>query len=191
MPIVEDVGEAFEDFEEILDAARRGDGAAFERLFRWLAPAVAGYLRARRVEDPDDLANEVFLRAFRGIARFRGDADGFRSWIFTIAHNAALDDRRRDARRPRTVVTRLLRDEPAVPDAADGALDRLGRERVEALLERLPRDQREVFLLRVLGDLSVSQTADVLGKTYEAVKALQRRGAANLKRELSGEPVPK
>jgi RNA polymerase sigma-70 factor (ECF subfamily) len=76
-------------------------------------------------------------------------------------------------------------------DAADDVIERLALERVQALIDELAPDQRDVFLLRVLGDLSVAQTAAVLGKTYEAVKALQRRGAAALKRQLIEEPVPK
>jgi RNA polymerase sigma-70 factor (ECF subfamily) len=110
--------------------------------------------------------------------------------MFTIAHNAALDDRRRVRRRPLTTVldaeARLI-----TPDVADDVVERLARDRVAALIDELAPDQREVFLLRVLGDLSISQAAAVLDKSYEAVKALQRRGAAALLRLLEQEGVPK
>jgi RNA polymerase sigma-70 factor, ECF subfamily len=179
-----------DDFESTLVGAQAGLGWAFEALFAWLGAPVASFLRARRVEDPDDLANEVFLRAFRTIRTFRGDADRFRSWMFTIARNAALDDQRRTRRRPR--LTELGEADPLpTRDIADDVVERLARDRVESLIAGLPPDQRDVFLLRVLGDLSIAQTAAVLDKSYEAVKALQRRGAANLTRLLAAEGVPK
>jgi RNA polymerase sigma-70 factor (ECF subfamily) len=58
---------------------------------------------------------------------------------------------------------------------------------VHALLERISPDQSEVLLLRIVADLSVDETAAVVGKSYEAVKALQRRGLAALRRQLSEE----
>jgi len=181
-----------DDFDTVLAAAQRGDGRAFEAIFRELGGPVAGYLRARGAEDPDDLANEVFVRVFRAIGTFRGSDARFRSWVFTIAHNAVLDERRRARRRP--VGAEPPSDVGAVaaaPDASEQVLERLARERVERLLGRLAPDQRDVFLLRVVGDLSISETAAVLGKSYEAVKALQRRGAATLRQLLESEGVPK
>lgn len=64
---------------------------------------------------------------------------------------------------------------------------RLARERVDALLDRLSPDQREVIALRVVADLTVEQTAAALGKSYEAVKTLQGRGLAALRRATSEE----
>jgi RNA polymerase sigma-70 factor (ECF subfamily) len=71
-------------------------------------------------------------------------------------------------------------------------LTRLAEDRVRALLDHLSPDQREALMLRVVADLSVEETAAVMGKGYEAVKALQRRGLATLRRQLSeGEGVPR
>jgi RNA polymerase sigma-70 factor (ECF subfamily) len=184
------VGTTIDDFGATLAGAQAGQGWAFEALYASLGAPIAAYLRAKRVEDADDLANEVFLRAFRNIRTFRGDADRYRSWMFTIARNAALDDQRRARRRPSTTELDALVS-PATRDVAEEVLEDLSRDRVERLIAGLPPDQRDVFLLRVLGDLSISQTAAVLDKSYEAVKALQRRGAAALIRMLAAEGVPK
>jgi RNA polymerase sigma factor (sigma-70 family) len=181
---------AMEEFELTFAAAKRGDGQAFARLYEWLAAPVHGYLRSRRVADAEGMTNDVFLRAFKNVSSFSGDGEHFRSWVFTIAHNATLDERRRAARRPADIGLAVVPEQPT-SDAADDALETLARERIERLLGRLAPDQRDVFLLRVLGDLSVAQTAEVLGKSYEAVKALQRRGAASLKKLLADEGVPK
>ena len=169
-----------------LERARAGDARGFDELFGATGAAVAGYLRGRGVGDPDGVANEVFVRAFRTLHTFQGDGERFRSWLFAIAHNAAIDDARR--RRRRVVEVPL----DAAPEAAGGdveadVLDRLAQERVRALLARLSPDQRDVLLLRIVADLSVEETARVLGKGHEAVKGLQRRGLAALRRALSSE----
>src|SRR5258706_13212650 len=93
------------DDDDELDAAiaraRSGDARGFEVLFHALSGAVAGYLRARSVGDPEGVANDVFLRAFRTVQTFEGDGSRCRSWISTIAHHAAVDAVRRRQRRDR------------------------------------------------------------------------------------------
>ncbi len=169
-----------------IERAQAGDQRGFETLFRALGASVAGYLRVRGVVDPDGVANEVFVRAFRTIHTFHGDGDRFRSWIFTIAHHAAVDDARR--RRRRVVETPLAKAREAVGgDVESDALAHLAHERVEALLSSLSDDQHDVLMLRVVADRSVSETAAILGKSHEAVKALQHRAVAALQRVLSSD----
>jgi len=125
---------------------------------------------------------------FRSIRTFEGDGTRFRSWLFTVAHNAAIDDARR--RRRRVVETSLEAvAEPVGGDVEDDVIARLAHERVRALLDRLSPDQRDVLLLRIVADLSVEDTAGVVGKSQDAVKALQRRGLAALRRALADEGV--
>lgn len=172
------MGEAF---EPVLAAARAGEAWAFRRLFGWLGRPVAGYLRGAGVEDPDDLANEVFLRVFGAVDRFEGGEDRFRSWVFSIAHNLVIDERRRRARRPVTAPLESAA-EPSVAGAEEAVLVALGDERVRGLLAGLAPDQRDVVLLRIVADLSIEDTAQALGKTPGAVKALQHRAMATLRR---------
>jgi RNA polymerase sigma-70 factor (ECF subfamily) len=181
-------------FEARLDGARRHEPAAFTALYEWLAGTVAAYFRAHGSAEPDDLTSDVFLRAFQGLGRFSGDVDGFRSWVFTIAHHRLVDERRRRRRRPEP--------EPFAPsappvaaaarsddDPAARALDALGTERVRRLLDRLPADQRDVVVLRILGDLSIAQVARAIGRSEGAVKQLQRRGLIAVRRILETEGV--
>ena len=143
-------------------------------------------MRSRGTADPDGVANDVFLRAFRTIHTFRGDGPRFRAWIFTIAHHAAIDDARRRHRR--------VKEEPLdrAPDPSGGnveseVLANLAHERVETLLAELSPDQRDVLVLRIVADLSIADTAAVLDKSIEAVKALQRRGLDALRRAISSQ----
>jgi RNA polymerase sigma-70 factor (ECF subfamily) len=179
-------------FSPVLEAAQVGAGWAFTQLFQAYGPAVAGYLRVQRVPDPDGLANEVFLRVFRGIERFEGSEDKFRSWVFTIAHHVLVDEFRRASRRP---MEQDGGDDIIVLEsggnAEDDAMDRLADGEVRELLDGLAPDQRDVLLLRVVGDLTVEQVAETLGKTPGAVKQLQRRGLESLRRKISlSEAVP-
>ena len=178
------------DFDSVLRAAQSGAPWALERLYQVLSPAVLGYLRIQGATDPEDLANEVFLGVFQRIGAFAGDEDKFRSWVFTIAHSRLIDDRRRTSRRPRLVqnATEFAVDRPG-GDAEQDALVRLSSQRVQALCEELVADQRDVLLLRLMAGLTVEAIAESLGKSEGAVKALQRRGLANLRKILEGDPV--
>jgi RNA polymerase sigma-70 factor (ECF subfamily) len=175
-----------EDIDLLVDAARAGGGWAFERLWAALSPQVAGYLRARGVPEPDDVTSEVFLAAFRGIDRFTGDGRAFRTWLFTIAHHKGVDAFRSA---PREWATQDVDDGRVWPSAEDVALDELAAEDVAALFARLSDDQRAVLVLRIVGELTLAEVAIALGKPVGAVKSLQHRGLARLRKMIAREPV--
>jgi RNA polymerase sigma factor (sigma-70 family) len=168
-------------FDDILAAAQAGAGWAFEALYRDLSPAVTGYLRMHGAAEPDDLASETFLGVFTGLAGFRGDEDALRAWVFTIAHRRLVDDWRRRSRRPQVADDAGDLSELPGGDVEDDALTRVGAETVRRLCATLPDDQRSVLLLRILGDLTVEQVADAMGRSVGSVKALQRRGLRALR----------
>ena len=172
-------------FPEVLAAAQVGAGWAFEVLYRDLAPAVTGYLRLQGAAEPDDLASETFIGVFRGVAAFRGDEAGFRAWVFTIGRRRLVDDWRRHGRRPLLSEDRADASREYVGgDVEEDALALMSSRTVQEVCARLPDDQRDVLLLRILADLTAEQTAAVLGKTAPAVKALQRRALTTLRSEI-------
>ncbi len=178
---------------EVIAGARRGEDWALERIYIQLAPSVLGYLRGQGVRDPEDAASEVFVGLVRGLGRFDGDEDDLRTWVFSIAHRRAVDDRRRRARRPEEATEPAGLEERLVSvsagDVEAEAMERLGTGWAVRALSALAPDQRAVILLRVLADLSVDQVAAVLGKSRGAVKSLQRRGLAAIARALDREAV--
>jgi RNA polymerase sigma factor (sigma-70 family) len=176
-------------FNALLEAARAGSEQAWAEIFEWLAPLVLGYLRANRAPEPEDTLSEAFLQAARDLQRFEGDARRFRAWLFSIAHNRLIDARRAAARRPVEPVAEPPEPVVVADAAADEALARIDREEVHRVLDRLSPDQRAVLLLRVLGELTVGEAAEALGKRPGAIKALQRRGLAAVRRELAKEGV--
>jgi RNA polymerase sigma factor (sigma-70 family) len=172
-------------FPGVLTAAQAGAGWAFEVLYRDLAPAVTGYLRLQGAPEPDDLASETFISVFNGLAAFRGDEAGLRGWVFTIARRRLVDDWRRRGRRPIPVQdgADAMR-EYGGGDVEEEALASMSFRTVHEVCMRLPDDQRDVLLLRILADLTVEQVAAVLGKTAPAVKALQRRALATVRTNI-------
>ena len=172
-------------FDEVLDAARSGSEAAFAVLYRSLAPAMLAFARGRGAPDPEDVVAETMTSVARNLGRFHGDQGAFRSWAFTIAYRRVMDDRRRAARRP---VVRPLSDTEDWASAlrpAEGIVDDLASAPVLDALRRLAPAQRDVVLLRVVGDLSVREVASVLGKREGAVKMIQSRALDQLRRDLS------
>jgi RNA polymerase sigma factor (sigma-70 family) len=152
------------------------------QVYRSLAPAVLGYLRSIRAPDPEDVLGEVFLQVTRDLPRFRGNEAALRRWIFSIAHNRAMDAHRRSSRRPPTLTTGgdgLVEAIPTIdsPDPFDPEL-------VQALAE-LTSDQREVIVLRFVADLPLEAVAKITGRKVGAVKALQHRALENLEKAVS------
>lgn len=178
-------------FDTTLAAARAGEDWAWAALYRELAPAVLGYLRAHGAAEADDLTGQVFLDVVRGLSRFRGDERAFRAWVFTVAHHDLLDERRRRARKPaQPMPPEELTEVGPHGNSEEEAVRGLSAERVRRILDRLSPAQRDVLSLRIFGDLTIEQVARVVRKRPGAVKALQRRGLAAVLRELQREGVP-
>jgi len=157
------------------------------QLYRVLAPAVLGYLRTQRIPDPEDALGEVFLQVARDLDRFRGDEAALRRWVFSIAHNRAMDAHRKAARRRSTLEAEL--GEAAASASGPGGHappppDPLDPELVDALAT-LSADQREVVVLRFVADLPLEAVAKITGRKVGAVKALQHRALENLRRAVS------
>jgi len=179
-----------ERFTGLIEAARGGDEGAWSEIYGELAPPVLGYLRGSGAPDPEDTLSEAFLQVARDLARFNGDWTRFRAWVFTIAHHRLIDARRSASRRPVELVAEPPEDERAIAeDAADEALARIGQDEVLRVLQALSAEQRAVLLLRVIGDLTIEDVAKALGKRAGAIKQLQRRGLAAVRRELGRQGV--
>lgn len=169
-------------FDGVITAAQVGADWAWTLLYRSVAPNILGYLRARGAHDEENLLGEVFLQVARNIGGFTGDEDGFRSWVFLVAHHRLLDERRTQRRRPATAMAEV----PDAPggSAEDEAIEGLLSYEARKLLDVLTPEQREVVLLRVFADLPLEEVARIVQRPLSAVKALQRRGHARLRKQI-------
>jgi RNA polymerase sigma-70 factor (ECF subfamily) len=178
--------------EALAARAAAGDEPAFEDLVIRHQPRV--FRLARRLTgndgDAQDAVQETFLQVYRGLPSFRGDAR-FSTWMYRIATNAALMQRRARARRPaESLESYLPRFDVAgghaatpaelqAPCQAEEVLDRrLLAEKARAGIDRLPDLYREAFVLRDLEELPTSEVAEVLG--LEAATVRQRVHRARL-----------
>ena len=171
-------------FASVLASAKLGGQRAWTMLYNELSGPVLGYLRVQGASEPEDLLGEVFLHIARKIGTFEGDAAGFRSWVFMVAHNRVIDERRRRGRRPVELVTpEQLEPVEAKVDVETAAMNAMATDRVNALLSKLTPDQRAVLHLRMVGGFTIDEIATILGKPPGAVKALQRRALGAIKRD--------
>ncbi len=155
--------------------------AAAELVGRHTAP-LARFLAMQGVPDGEleDLVQEAFFRAFRGLKGFRGGAS-FRTWLASIGSNLVKDRRRQWARRPTVELAPDLPDRSA--DPAGEAEAGWTAARLQEELGRLPRLQREVFLLRAQEGLEYAEISAGLGISegsarvhfHHAVKRLKER----------------
>ena len=174
---------------ELVARARDGDQAAFEELVR--ATYADTYTLARRLtgneEDASDVVQESYLRAYRGLKRFRGDAQ-FSTWLYRITANCAATHMGRRSRRRTDVLPddAVLVDTNAERDPSARADATLLRDRLELALEDLPPKLRAVVLLRDVYDLPHEAIAAELGISESAAKVRLHRARRKLREQVFG-----
>jgi RNA polymerase sigma-70 factor, ECF subfamily len=169
-----------EQFTAVLAAAQEGSEEAFSRLWEDGNPALLRYLRVIAPE-AEDVAADTWLQVVRGLARFRGDEQAWRAWLFTIARRRAIDQRRYRARRPVRPLDEIpLGQLPVSPDAADLAIEHMRTRSAMALVARLPTQQAEVILLRVVGGLDTETVARLVGRSPGSVRVAAHRALRRL-----------
>ena len=159
--------------------AKGGNENAFRELYRSVHPALLRYLWVLVGQDAEDIASEAWLQIARDLPSFRGDADGFRGWATTIARNRAMDHLRSQRRRPAEPVDELA-ERPAPGDTAESAVDSMATDAALAMIAKLPKDQAEAVLLRVVVGLDAKAAGKVLGKRAGAVRTSAYRGLRKL-----------
>ena len=175
-----------EGFEGVLAAARTGAEWAWTALYRQLAPAILGYLRAQGAPEPEDLTAEVFFQIVKSLHQFEGSEAAFRSWVFVIAHRKLVDDSRYRGRRPiEPAASGVVEAHASSGNVEEEAITGLTADRVSELMAELTPEQRDVLLLRILGELTVPEVAEAIGKRPRAVQALQQRALSRLRKRLS------
>lgn len=168
-----------------IESARRGDLAAMERLYdahRSMVFAV-GLSVCGNGSDADEVLQETFLRAFRSLGEWRGQAQ-FATWLYSIALRTALNWKSRFVRRPR----------PAAPEEFTVPEDRLVQreelDRLSQAIEDLPVQQRLVLTLKHLKGLSLAEIAGLQGCAVGTVKSNLHHAMAKLKDALAGSLAP-
>jgi RNA polymerase sigma-70 factor (ECF subfamily) len=172
------------DEANLVQRAKRGDPAAFAEIYDRCQPAIYRYVyyQVNDTATAEDLTGEVFVRLVEKIDRFTYRGRPLLAWLYTIARNLITDHRRRTRHdQPLELEKQPISDASNVESTVEHTL---AQYRVVKAIEGLTDDQRQVILLKFIEGVDNATAADVLGKSINAVKALQHRALASLRRIL-------
>ncbi len=181
--------------EELVARSIGGDADSFNELVvRWERPIYAlAYRTIGREEDARDVCQETFLRAFRGLPGFRGQAK-FSSWLYRIALNLCRDWIRRERRAPIVQAPDDvdLVELAAAAEPSESIEDLVARRDLAASVERamalLPEEQRTAIVLKEYHGLTFQEIADLMNCPLSTVKTRLYQGLTVLRRELAKQP---
>ena len=168
----------------LIRRAQEGDKQAIGELYRLHVDVIYRYIWARVRDEnvTEDLTAQVFLKALEGLPSYRPSGKPFLAWLYRIAYARVVDHWRKQERRvevplEETLPAREPRPEELLEAEADWvtAID---------LVAQLTDDQQDVVILRFIGEMSLAEVAETLGKTVGATKAIQYRALASLARFL-------
>jgi RNA polymerase sigma-70 factor, ECF subfamily len=179
------------ELDDTLARARRLDSSALAQIHDRYYPEVYRYVRYRLDDQQacEDITSEVFLRFLDALHRQRGPTKSLRGWLMGTASNLVNDHLRHHYARP----TENLEDNGETENLNDGMSpessldDSLQRRNVRQAVRQLTMEQQHVLALRFSEERSLDETARIIGKSVTAVKALQFRALASLRRLLREE----
>ena len=173
----------------LVELAQHGDTEAFGQLYDHYVTAIFRFIYAKvgTTQLAEDLTAETFLRALRSLHTFQWRGKDFGAWLTVIARNLTNDHYK--ARRTRSEFVSDSLPERADPGRGpeDDILASLSNEELMEAVGSLPVDQRDCVLMRFVQEMSIAETAQVLGRSEGAIKQLQLRAVRSLAKMLTAE----
>lgn len=165
-----------------LEELRSGDDRAWALLYDMLAADLLAFIRRIGGRDPEDILGETMLQLVRDLKKYSGDVSGLRPWAFRIARNRVIDAGRSRGRRPLEIP---LDDTEPLNVSSELASDPIDLVRLSSMFSGLTVEQREVLWVRYVADFSVAETAEITGRTPDAVTSISFRAINRLRYLLS------
>jgi RNA polymerase sigma-70 factor (ECF subfamily) len=166
----------------LLGRAQRGDRDAFAALYRANVQAIFRYI-LHRVGDAalaEDFTADVFVRALKSLATYEDQGKPLVAWLYRIAHARVVDHYRRVGRRPVEDDIDEGSEVAVQPDMDQSLLRRQMAQMLRQAITGLTDEQQQVVVLRFVEGCSLEDTAQVMGKNANAIKALQHRALRSL-----------
>jgi RNA polymerase sigma-70 factor (ECF subfamily) len=175
----------------LVAAAQAGDAEAFGLLYDRYVDLVYRYVyyRVGGKALAEDLVSETFLRALRRIGTFEWQGRDFAAWLITIARNIVADHYKSGRFRLEVSTADMIDADRATDGPEDSVLDGITNASLLDAVKKLNSEQQECVVLRFLHGMSVIETAQAMGKSEGAIKALQYRAVRTLGRMLPKELI--
>jgi RNA polymerase sigma-70 factor (ECF subfamily) len=167
---------------KLIQKAQSGDEQAFGEIYNELAAPIYKFIsfKTSDPEEAEDLLQQVFMKVWAGLGKLSLHDLHFTAWIYTIAGNTIRDHFRKVYRRPQTVSLDPALDIASKEDSSRAVSSSLDGVLVQAALEKLPPEYKQVLELRFMQELSIVETAKALGKSSVATRVLQHRAMKKL-----------
>lgn len=171
--------------QELVKRAVQGDQDAFARLYESHFDRIYRYvvLKIGNMAEAEDMAQQVFIKAYESMGSYRWQGIPFSAWLFRIAHNQMVDFVRKESKKHTVPFDESL---PVLSnsDPEHDAEVKIEMEKVVLASRKLTRAQREVINLRFAGGLSIAEAAKTMRKSEGAIKALQHSAILALRKTL-------
>ena len=170
----------------IIDRAKKGDKTAsgelysiyFDQIYRYL------FLKLNDRQEAEDLTQNVFISALKNIQSYKErDGASFSSWIYRIAHNKYIDALRKQNKAYHTPIDEAYDLSSDEPSAQENMERKEQMAQILKTVKSLTDAQQEVVALRFGRELSIAQTAQIMGKSEGAIKALQHAAVKSLQKK--------
>jgi RNA polymerase sigma-70 factor (ECF subfamily) len=179
-----------EEVNRLVDRAIGGDTAAYGELYDLYITRVYSHVfyRVRNSRDAEDLAQQVFINAWKAIRRYKRTSTPFIAWLLKIAHNLVVDFYHSKK------IVPSLEESAEIPSREKGPQDiaelKFDQEKIRNAILRLPDKQQQVIIMKFIEGFSYEEIAAVLNKSQGAVRVIQHRALRELKLMLEGEIDP-
>jgi RNA polymerase sigma-70 factor (ECF subfamily) len=171
--------------ESLIHRIQKGDNEAFNQIYENYFDRIYRYIvfKTGNSYDAEDLTQQVFIKAFKAIPKFKWRGLPFSAWLFRIAHNQIIDYLRKEMKQ-----STLRLSEPTITSKSNPVttLERkFDIQRLNVAIRQLTEAQQQVLSLRFAGEMPVIEVAKTMGKKPGAIKALQHSAILSLRKKLS------
>lgn len=178
------------DIDSLIDGAINGKAEDFAKLYDFYVERIYRhiYYRVGNTGDTEDLTQQVFLKAWKAIGRYKRTASPFLAWLLRISHNLVIDFYR--SRKD----TAYLENEQAIEDRKSGpaqlAEEYYEQQQIRKVIRKLPEDQQQVIIMSFIEGFSYSEIATAMGKREGNVRVIMHRALKKMRQIMETEKTP-